>query len=897
MLPRRSMHFKLIVIISVCMLLFCTLKSISVKTAKNNNELINEEEITRLMEKAKYMETNVIETGKTYYIASNGTSSDGTDINNPMSLKAASKKTYYGNDRVLFKRGDTFYGVSNFNVMASKENMFYLGNYGDENSELPIISGANILTNKEAWKYENGLYKIDLSNNDIFSDGIKEKAGNSYNIAFIKDENEKIYSDRKNTIEEITTDYQFACVNNYLYIKTKQNPSLELGKIKIVPATTLLYLSSNTVVNGLIIEDAGIHGIVRRTYPISNVCIMNCILRSIGGAMEGNSKDTRYGNAIEFWNQAKDTVVTNCIFKDIYDAAYTLQGSNVTYGFENNVCKENIFINCSYPTEFFMYKDSAVKQCNFRNNSVDKNIIINQGHGFGYNHRSSQYIPANSVIWSVDTDDEGGITYRNNRSYNSRKLYFKMYTWSDEEYKKVVRSDNNTYYLNQDTIAFAEDSNHKDPSYLATYNLDQHSKFNYLTDSDIEEISNTKILNSTSYDEIKAYYDNFDIKYRNRNAVETILEKTNEVASKETYKRVFQNNNIRTKKAELLTSISSLGEDVENINKDKVITVYNKQYELLNTIIEEYYNNNITITKEQFIALIDEIDKISTEYKEIFSYYITSDEITINLVRDILNSVIDKYNSNTNVDLSNATNIINTAKKIYTYYIQTDNICENILNKQRILNLSNLAEKIVNLEIDIFMEKENVKVIFDKDTNIITNENITATVIHGTNAKILNNNGMNSYTFTENGSFDFILDIKGKTYKLEVTVTNINKEYKIENGYIKGIVKNTIGKTLSSNLSIRENYSILHNGKEINLQNDKVSTGDVLKTKKRNYTLLISGDIDSDGDSTIWDLVKYRKYILEYITLTDIQKMAIDLDDDGQAGLSDLVLLRKEILK
>ena len=63
---------------------------------------------------------------KTYYVSADGISNDGTDINNPMSLNEANKKTYYGNEKVLFKRGDTFYGVINFNVEATEEKIMVL---------------------------------------------------------------------------------------------------------------------------------------------------------------------------------------------------------------------------------------------------------------------------------------------------------------------------------------------------------------------------------------------------------------------------------------------------------------------------------------------------------------------------------------------------------------------------------------------------------------------------------------------------------------------------------------------------------------------------------------------------------------------------------------------------
>lgn len=94
---------------------------------------------------------------KTYYISSSGMSTEGTDINNPMSLSEANKKTFYGNEKVLFKCGDIFYGTIDFKVQATEDEKLYIGSYGE--GEKPIISGANILINNNAWEQEEDFIK------------------------------------------------------------------------------------------------------------------------------------------------------------------------------------------------------------------------------------------------------------------------------------------------------------------------------------------------------------------------------------------------------------------------------------------------------------------------------------------------------------------------------------------------------------------------------------------------------------------------------------------------------------------------------------------------------------------------------------------------------------------
>lgn len=319
---------RLILSINICIVLLLII--IIIKNLKYSKKKIEYEQKIANLQQASINFSESIEKEdkeiKTYYVSADGISNDGTDINNPMSLNEANKKTYYGNEKVLFKRGDIFYGVINFNVDATDEKMFYIGTYG-ESEEKPIISGANILVNSNAWVYdEEGLYKIDLSNYSNFY-GIGRTYWQPYNIGFLEDENGNIYGKRKKSKELLEDENDFYCENNYLYIKSIINPSQKFGRIKFVSRNNLVRISSNTIITGLNIQDTGAHGIVKKDDELKNVYIKNCIIQNIGGSVQNINTFTRYGNGIEFWNQAENTLVENCIIRNIYDAGYTVQGN------------------------------------------------------------------------------------------------------------------------------------------------------------------------------------------------------------------------------------------------------------------------------------------------------------------------------------------------------------------------------------------------------------------------------------------------------------------------------------------------------------------------------------------------------------------------------------------
>ena len=892
MLPKK--RNKKILLISF-ILITIIIAEFYIKVKQQSQSLISEKKIFSMIEKASSLKEDTYG-ATTYYVSSDGVSQDGTDINNPMSLETANKKVFYGNDKVLFKKGDTFYGTINFNVNANEEKMLYIGSYGDESLEKPIITTSTYVTEQNAWKIEEAnIYRLDLSDRNYIQ-GYYGDSWNIYNVGFFKDENNNIYGNKKSTKDELTNNYDFYCKDNYLFIKAEDNPNTLLGKITIANGIPIVQMSSNTIIDGIIIQDTGVHEMQKKDYPIKNVYITNCVVQNIGGSYQSGT--TRYGNGIEFWNQAENTLAQGCLFKNIYDAAYTLQGSNATDGFYSNICENNIFINCTYPIEVFCHNEYDISKCKFEGNTIENNIIVNQGKGFGYTSRPDQYQPANLITWIIPENSGQKNTFEENKCYNCRALYYKDSGTEKDTLKKSFYADYNTYYLNSDTIFFIDTETHKDISILEEYGFDQNSTFNYLSDSEIEEISNPDILNSNDYKEIKLYYDNFNIKYRNRRAVESILSSLEQIMSKEENTNLLSNTTISAKYEELKTSINNLSINIDTLTSNEVSSCYENYYAFIKTIVDEFYKENLAnIDEINILELVQNLDETSNEFKAIYSYYVTDDTIDLATVKDTLNSIIDKYNNNLDLDITNLESIINSAKDIYNNSITTENTYENVLNKQRIINISNVVNSIIDAKISDCVEEEKtkIKVEYDKDIVTPTNEDITATVIIGEHTTITNNAGSNKYTFKQNGTFTFELDIKGTKVSVQVTIANINKDYNIEKGYISNIAKNTKILDFKDNLGIKQ-FTITRDGKTININEDVVATGDVLKFDNKEYTLIVCGDINSDGDCGIHDLISYRKYLLDYTQYDNIREMAADVNQDSILDLKDLVGIRNILL-
>lgn len=805
---------------------------------------------------------------KTYYVSADGISNDGTDINNPMSLNEANKKTYYGNEKVLFKRGDTFYGVINFNVEATEEKMFYIGTYG-EGEEKPIISGANILVNSNAWLYdEENLYKIDLSNYSNFY-GIGRTYWEPYNIGFLEDENGNIYGKRKKSKKLLEDENDFYCENNYLYIKSIINPSQKFGRIKFVSRNNLVRISSNTIITGLNIQDTGAHGIVKKGNELKNVYIYNCIIQNIGGSVQTASTFTRYGNGIEFWNQAENTLVEKCIIKNIYDGAYTVQGNTTLTGFQNNVCRNNIFINCTYDIELFAYNktDTSLK-AKMKNQLIENCISINQGKGWGYTVRPDKKAPSMLMIWEKNSiPKDADITLQNNKYINSRCLFYARSSINNVYYSNIINSNNNNIYLNKETTLFAGNGNYQDRSILKEYNQDQNSTFKLLTDAQVQQISNHEILNSNDYNEIKTYYEELEKEFEYTELKQEIIEKYNNfLVSNETLLSLIKNINNN------INSIIGRIEDMtlDTTNEASLKEIINIVYSVESNIIGANVNKNITTT--EMIKLINELNELAKNIDIIYSKVEISNAYDKNEIAENIQESQNYINSNKDLEIDNLVELSKIGNEISNK--ETTTYADYLYA----ITLSKWTDNVLNTKIKDYIAQNPVTIEYS-ETNI-TNKSVKATIKTNAEIQITNNSNSKEYVFDQNGSFTFEYTIKGQAKQITAKVTNIDKTLPIINGVIDGkLYTSKITPTITDENI--DTIKLILNGEEV--KNFKSGT---TLTEEGFYTLTV---IDKAGNKTqiSFQIMENnnQNYIIQDNIIKNISEQTIKSDFDNKLKL------------
>lgn len=228
----------------------------------------------------------------------------------------------------------------------------------------------------------------------------------------------------------------------------------------------------------------------------------------------------------------------------------------------------------------------------------------------------------------------------------------------------------------------------------------------------------------------------------------------------------------------ILNSIENLNNEINNNNKDRIEKLYEQQINIANDVTTKYINNQDTIYVSELKKCITDILAISEDYKELYKYYVTEDTIENSTVKEKLNEVIDKYNNNTDIDLSKVTDLINTTREIYNTSINTDNVSDNYLNKQRILKTCEIINLIIDNDIKKAADEDsnNVTITYNVDVNTLTNQDVYVTINLPTDKAIIANNEQNApYIFKENGTKTITINIRGYEYTYNISVKNIDK--------------------------------------------------------------------------------------------------------------------------
>ena len=452
--------------------------------------------------------SEIVNNKHTYYVSSDGNSKDGLSKNDPMNIETLKSKIFISGDKVLFKRGDIFYGPLKLNPIILDNTTFVLSSYGDTKKGRPIFTSYKIVNKKESWEKESdNIYRIDLTNPSKFI-GLNDTSSDSTRIGFIETKNKTKYYKVKKSISELTELYDYYTNESHLFIRTNgSTPYEELGELKFAPRVRILVVYANTKVEDLHIVGSG-YSAINGAGENKNVEIVNNIIEDIGGSYHYDTLDERLGNAITFFG----TDVTNLkvhknIIRNVYDVAFSIQGEKGSG--KNVTVAKNIFVFNSQDSEIWETKEAQ----GIYNYTFEDNISFMQGRGWSYFARPDKYCASHILFWGYGFDnvvEKTNISFNNNYVYNPKRIYFicdQQDTYVLFQKENCIRSDFNHYYLTNDSLIYREQYKFAERNnFIQDYNKDKNSEFILLDEVDPNLVE--KFAFSYDYKELRKIFVN-----------------------------------------------------------------------------------------------------------------------------------------------------------------------------------------------------------------------------------------------------------------------------------------------------------------------------------------------------------------------------------------------------
>lgn len=370
-----------------------------------------------------------------YYISPNGNDeNDGKTKETPWktlkkiedNLECFSEKTTF-----LFERGGTYRGFFGLCSECS------YGAYGS--GEKPVLIGSEKnYAIQTLWQ---------ACENDVWSlNSVGENGKPLWDIGLITFDGGKTVGIKKDSLEEVTTDFDFYhdTEKSVLYLKCKHgNPANCADDIEICSRRHILYGYNvhDISIENLCIRYTGGHGIGLSN--VQNISIKGCEIGWIGGSLQDPT--VRFGNGIEIWNDCINTTIEFNWVYQCYDAGITHQGAVCTH--RDIRITNNLIENCNYGLEFFVYEDSPVVE----NVLYENNIIRASGYTWG-NQRFNPWAQSAICCWHRKTK-ANNFVIKNNILEISR--WYLVYLTSPSEYGLDIVFDGNFYYQKKSQGAYA----------------------------------------------------------------------------------------------------------------------------------------------------------------------------------------------------------------------------------------------------------------------------------------------------------------------------------------------------------------------------------------------------------------------------------------------------------
>ena len=369
----------------------------------------------------------------TFYVSAFG--SDNADGLSPETAWATIQKANSSlpddTSRLLFRRGDTFYGE------LAPPFGCEIGAYGV--GKRPTLTMFKLLNRSESWNEDSaGVWAIDLSSPDTH-DGYT--ATTDANIGFLMVDGE-VKPALKFASSELSEPWDFYCdiPNRVLYVAAPANPTKLSADIKAAPNGNAYGATGRVIHCGMgsnEIHDVHVTGTggcgIGGVAP--DVHIHDCLIDYIGGSELGLGSQLRYGNGIENWVNVKRWTIENNEITQVYDAAWSPQGRAGPSGtWEDLTVRNNHIHHCTQSFEFWSMGAQSTE--GFQRILIEGNRCERAGYSVFSDVRPDQDVRVHLLTYFWETPAD--IAVQNNIFSDS----YGAYSYHARETAGLVTRDN-----------------------------------------------------------------------------------------------------------------------------------------------------------------------------------------------------------------------------------------------------------------------------------------------------------------------------------------------------------------------------------------------------------------------------------------------------------------------
>jgi len=211
-------------------------------------------------------------------------------------------------------------------------------------------------------------------------------------------------------------------------------------------------------------------------------------------------------------------------------------------------------------------------------------------------------------------------------------------------------------------------------------------------------------------------------------------------------------------------------------------------------------------------------------------------------------------------------------------------------------------------------ESASTKTVFDLNLDVNTTSiEISATKVY--NKSTISGTGSVSLTGDKQTVPIVVTAQNGdvRTYKINITrsgekaiaISEILRIIGVKNdgayiyGYSVGTDISTIKKSIINKESKAEVSSFDKNGKS--KTSGIIASGDKIKiktaTEEKEYTIILYGDVNSDGKISSADYIKVKNHIMEVTKLNSLEQLFSDANKDGKVNSADYVTIKNHIME